>query len=110
MSMTAARRRKDMTNEAPLAREAGMSIKTDFDGLKRMAREFTYSMPTLDYEELENGMKAFGLAYIGCDYPDDIIGRANLEAGAPALLRIVQRAYMQRLIDLDAALAQGEKT
>lgn len=81
----------------------GPTIATDFAGLKRMAREFNDAMPTLDRDGLENGMKAFGLAYIGCEFPDNLIGQANREAGAPALFRIVQRAYTLRQIELDAS-------
>lgn len=77
------------------------TIQTDFEGLKRMAKEFNDAMPTLDREGLENGMKAFGLACLGCEYPDTLIGRANRDAGAPALFRIVNSAYIARQIELD---------
>lgn len=84
------------------------TICIDFEGLKRMSREFHDALPTLNRDELENGFKAFGLAYIGCEFPDDIRGRANRDAGAPALFRIVQRAYIRRQIELDAHGIKGE--
>ena len=80
------------------------TIATDFDGLKRMARELLDALPALDHDGVENGLKAFGLAYLGCEFPDDLRGRANRDAAAPALFRIVQREVLQRQIELDAAL------
>lgn len=74
---------------------SGASIETDFEGLKKMASEFCKALPTLNLEEAENGMKCFGLAYLGCEHPDDLRGRANRDAGAPALLRIVSKEYMK---------------
>ena len=76
------------------------SIETNFDGLKRMSKEFFDAMPTANLEELENGMKCFGLAYLGCEFPDDVRGRCERDAAAPALLRIVTRAYLDRQIQL----------
>jgi len=85
-----------------VAHLAGPTIQTDFEGLKRMAKEFHESLPALDHEGLESGMKAFGLAYLGCTFPDNMLGQANRLAGAPALLRIVTREYVARQIELDA--------
>lgn len=78
------------------------TIATDFDGLKRMAKEFHEAAPTLNRDELDNAFKAFGLGYLGCEFPDDVQGHANREAGAPALFRIVQREYLTRQLALDA--------
>lgn len=80
----------------------GPSIATDFEGLKRMAREFHDALPTLNRDELENAFKAFGLALLGCDFPDNAMGEANRLAGAPALFRIVSREYTHRQIELDS--------
>ena len=79
------------------------SIQSDFEGLKRMASEFHKALPTLNDDELENGMKCFSLAYLGCEFPNDVRGRANQDAGAPALLRIVSRKYLDRKLQLEAA-------
>jgi len=78
------------------------SIRTDFEGLKQMASEFHKALPTLNEDELENSWKCFGLAYMGCEFPDDLRGRTNRDASAPALLRIVSRDYLQRKLELDA--------
>ena len=76
------------------------AIQTDFEGLKRMSSEFVKAMPTLNLDELDNGMKCFGIAYLGCDFADDLMGRANREAGAPALFRLVSHLYMKRELEL----------
>lgn len=76
------------------------SIKTDWDGLKQMAKEFFDALPSLNIDELENGFKAFGLAYLGCQFPDDELGRINRLGGAPALMRIVSRHYFNRVFEL----------
>lgn len=81
---------------------SGASIQSDFEGLKKIASEFHKALPTLNEEELENSWKCFGLAYLGCEFPDDVRGRANRDAGAPALLRIVSRDYLDRKLALDA--------
>lgn len=86
------------------------TIKTDFEELKRMAKEFNDAMPTLDREGLENGMKAFSLACLGCEYPDTLVGHANRDAEAPALFRIVSRAYIARQSELDAASSLNRNT
>lgn len=78
----------------------GCSIKSDWDGLKRMAKEFFDALPTRNVEELENGFKVFGLAYIGCQFEDSKLGKINQFGGAPALLRIVSRHYFNRLFEL----------
>lgn len=72
------------------------SINVDFEELKKMTAEFVRAMPTLNLEELDNGMKCFGIAYLGCEFPDDIIGNANRNAAAPAIFRIVSKLYMDR--------------
>ena len=77
------------------------TITTDFNSLKKMAKEFFDAVHSLNRDELENAFKAFGLAYIGCEYPDDFMGNIDREANAPALFRIVQREYLARIIDLE---------
>ena len=79
---------------------SGLSIPTDYAGLRKMAGEFIKALPDLNIEQADNGMKCFGLAYLGCKFPDDVLGRCNRDAGAPALLRIVSREYMTREIEL----------
>lgn len=76
------------------------TIQTDWEGLKRMSKEFFDALPSLDEAGLENGFKAFSLAYLGCRFPDDALGRSRELAAAPALMRIVSRQYFSRLHEL----------
>lgn len=80
------------------------TIQTDWEGLKRMSKEFFDALPSLDEIGLENGFKAFSLAYLGCEFPDNALGRANELAGAPALMNIVSRHYFARLNELTSGL------
>ncbi len=41
------------------------SIKADFNGLKKIAKEFIDALPNASFEEADAGWKCFVLAYIG---------------------------------------------
>lgn len=81
---------------------SGSTIQTDWEGLKRMSKEFFDALPLLDEAGLENGFKAFSLAYLGCRFPDDALGRSRELAAAPALMKIVSRQYFNRMHELTA--------
>jgi hypothetical protein len=68
-----------------------MSIHVDFDGLKRLGKEFLDALPGANVEEAEAGWKCFSLAWLNCRF-----ARAGEEIQALALLKIVSRAYLLR--------------
>lgn len=79
------------------------TIQTDWEGLKQLSKEFFDAMPNLDVDGLENGFKAFSLAYLGCRFEDNALGRAHELAGAPALMSLVSRHYFSRLQELSCS-------
>ena len=73
------------------------SINTDWEGLKRIAAEFCRAAKDANEDELENGYKCFGLAWLSCnEFPGGLLGRVAKEAEHPALMRIVTTEYMKR--------------
>lgn len=76
------------------------TINTDWIGLKKIAAEFLRAAPTANADELDAGIKCFGIAWMNCRFADDFLGKIAQEAEHPALLRIVRRAYMQYRIPL----------
>jgi hypothetical protein len=79
---------------------SGPTIQTTWPELKKMAAEFLRAAPTASTEEVEAGMKAFGLGLLGCQFEDTFFGRIARTAEAPALFRICSQAYMDRVIEL----------
>lgn len=77
------------------------TIQTTFEGLKGMAKEYCQALPTLDRDGVESGFKCFALAYLGCDFPETVIGNLQREIEAPALMKIVSRARLERDCQLD---------
>jgi hypothetical protein len=77
------------------------TIETNFDGLKRMSKEFIDALPTLNSEGLENGFKAFGLAYLGCEFTNDDLGKINRDSAAPALFRVISDLYLKRMAEIE---------
>lgn len=64
-------------------------FKPNYEGLKRMAADFMKAIPSCQtIEELDNGWKCFGIAYLGCQYES----KAE-EVMAPALFRFVCKKY-----------------
>ena len=59
-----------------------------YEELKKIAVEFLKAAPTLDLDELENGLKCFHLHYLGCQYQN----KAE-EAMAPGLFHYVGKKY-----------------
>jgi len=44
---------------------AALTITTDFDGFSKMVVEFIKMIPGSNLDQLDNGLKAIGLAYLG---------------------------------------------
>lgn len=70
------------------------TINTDWYGLKLLAAEFCKAAPAASADALDAGMKCFGIAWMNCKFSDDFLGKVAQEAEHPALLRIVQKYYM----------------
>jgi hypothetical protein len=84
------------------------SIQTDFSGLKVMAKEFFELAVTATAEQLDGGLKCFGIAYMNCTFSDDFLGRIQKDAEAPALWRIVNNEYMKRRFPASGAAGAFE--
>lgn len=82
------------------------TIVTNFEDLKKMAKEYLDALPQFGVDEADNGFKAFALAYHGCEFSPDLSGRADKEWGAPGLIRVVNREYNNRLFEI---AMQGSK-
>ena len=64
-------------------------LKPNYEGLKRIAADFMKAIPDCTtIEELDNGWKCFGIAYLGCKYEHEYE-----RVMAPALLEFVMRRY-----------------
>lgn len=71
------------------------TLQTDFNGLKRLAKEFLDALPTANIEEADAGFKCFSLAWLHGDF-------STLEKlQADILLQIISKKYMLREIELD---------
>jgi hypothetical protein len=84
------------------------SIQTDYSGLKVMAKEFFDLAPTATPEQLDNGMKCFGVAYTNCTFSNDFLGEIQRDAEAPVLRRIVNNEYMKRRFPASGAAGAFE--
>ncbi len=82
-----------------------MSIECDFEGFKRLARDFMQAAPTARLDELDNGWKCLGLAYLGCKHDDTPLGRFYEANTAPRVLQMASKVFMQREAELLAAEA-----
>lgn len=67
-----------------------MSIYVDFDGLKKLGKQFLDALPTANAEEAEAGWKCFVLAWLNCEY-----SRPGEEIQGEALLRIMSRYKLE---------------
>ncbi len=76
------------------------SINTDWQGVKQLAAEFCRAAPTATAEELDAGMKCFGLAWISCQFGDGFMDRIAKESEHPALMRIVNREFLKYRLPL----------
>lgn len=63
-------------------------FKTDFDGLKRLGKEFLDALPTSNIDEADNGLKCFQLAYLNGNFSDVEQHQAEL------LLHIVSKQFI----------------
>lgn len=60
-----------------------------YEGLKRIAADFMQAIPDCQtIEELDNGWKCFGIAYLGCQYENEAE-----RVMAPALFKFVMKRY-----------------
>lgn len=75
-----------------------MTIECDFEGFKRMAKEFHEAAPTLALEELDNAWKCLGLGYLGMNEP-------MWQHSAATLLKMEARTFAER----EAALTYNVK-
>ena len=71
------------------------TIETDYEGLKGMAKEFLEAMPALDMPGLDNGLKCFSLAYIGCTFKHE-----SENIMAQGLWAFINRKYFDREFEL----------
>lgn len=64
-------------------------LKPNYEGLKRIAADFMQAIPDCGtVEELDNGWKCFGIAYLGCQYENEAE-----QVMAPALFHFVMKRY-----------------
>ena len=68
--------------------------KTDFDGLKRLGKEFLDALPTATIEEADAGLKCFQLAYLNGDFTE------NEQLQAAMLLKIISKKFIIREVEL----------
>ena len=68
--------------------------KTDFDGIKRLAKEFLDALPTANIEEADNGLKCFQLAYLSGKFSEADQYQAAI------LLQIITMKFIAREAEL----------
>jgi len=68
--------------------------KTDFDGIKRLAKEFLDALPTANIEEADNGLKCFQLAYLNGEFTE------AEQYQAAILLQIISKKFLHREAEL----------
>jgi hypothetical protein len=88
-------------SEVVLPDAFGPTIRCDYEGLKRMAKEFFDTAPSATPPQLDNGYKCFLLACLGCQFGNDFIGNVQKNAELPALKRIVERDYMKHRFSME---------
>ena len=86
------------------------TFTVDFDGLKKMARDFFALAPDSTGEQLDAGFKCFSIGWMNCTFSDDFLGRVQKEAEHPALLRIVRDEYTRRRVPMVLAADADQAT
>lgn len=85
------------------AAEGGPSIPGTYEGFRAICSEFLRAVATTSADELEAGVHCVGLAFLGIQWDEsNPLDRIHRAAGAPALMRIVTKAVIER----ELALAQ----
>lgn len=69
------------------------TIKTDFNGFKKLAGEFFRQLPGANEEEAEAGLKCLSLAYLGMETSDD-----NEQYQASLVIEMATRKMVERLV------------
>jgi hypothetical protein len=75
-----------------------MDTSCTIEDFKRGAKEFLEALPTLNADELENGLKCFNLLYLTCDLSEKVN-----EIVAVGLVRFVHKRVFDREFDLNRA-------
>jgi hypothetical protein len=75
-----------------------METPCTIEEFKRGAKEFLEALPTLNSDELENGLKCFNILYLNCDLSDPIN-----EILAVGLVRFVHKRALDREFELTRA-------
>lgn len=85
------------------AAEGGPSIPGTYEGFRAICSEFLRAIATTNADELEAGVHGVGLAYLSIQWDEDNpLDRIHRAAAAPALMRMVTKAVIER----EMALAQ----
>lgn len=79
------------------------TIECDFEQFKRMAKEFHEALPTANNEQAEAGMKALGLAYLGCKHAAGLRGENERDIQAPIVLKIATQEYIKHQLRAEGA-------
>jgi len=64
--------------------------KTDFDGIKRLAKEFLDALPTANIDEADAGLRCFQLAYLSGKFTE------AEQYQAAILLQIISMKFLRR--------------
>lgn len=70
------------------------TLQVDFDGLKRLGKDFLDALPTANIEEADAGFKCFSLAYLNGNFDK------RDQHQAAILMQIISRKYVMREIEL----------
>jgi len=68
--------------------------QTDFDGLKRLAKEFLDALPTATIEEAVAGLNCFQLAYLNGEFTESEQDQSEI------LLQIISKKFLHREAEL----------
>ena len=66
------------------------TYETDFDGLKRLGKEFLAALPTANIDEADAGLKCFQLAYLNGKFTE------AEQYQAAILLQIISMKFLRR--------------
>jgi hypothetical protein len=81
------------------------SVKVDFDGLKKLGKEFLDLLKTSTLEQADNGYKCFALAYLGCTF-----ATPGEEVQAKYLMQIISREYLKFELEHAENIDQNENS
>lgn len=76
---------------------------------KRLSKDFFEGLKTATTEEeVEQGLKCLGLAYLGIQWDEtSSTVMSDREVGAPAVLRLANKHAILRQVEIEAALPLG---